>query len=98
MKIDSIRLYQPVDFDRKQVTHFSTRSTAKKPVKITVLKEIPGVQIDSATDSAIVFFTNISSMKLDSKVVQEAVKEKKEAVAKQEKVSKSKTDTVKRPK
>lgn len=98
MKIDSIRLYQPVNFDRKQVTHFSTRETAKKPVKITILKDIPAVQIDSETDSAVIFFTNISSMKLDSKVVQDAVEEKKESEKKQTKVSKSKTDTVKRPK
>ena len=78
MNIDSIRLYQPVDFDRKQVTHFSTRLTAKKPVKLTILKEVPGILVESKTDKAVIFFTNISSMKLDSKVVKDAVKEKKD--------------------
>ena len=85
--IDSVRVYQSVQFEKKQFTFFSTREINNTPgVEIEIIYDLQSISIKSKDDHIIVPLTNISCIYLRSpKRLREEAKDKQE---------KSKTNTV----
>lgn len=96
-EIDAVRVYQSIAFDKKNETHFSTRDSAKKQVKIEFHHMLSAIKISSATDSVIVPLTNVSAIYLKSPIKKEAIKAAEDDKLAKEVISKSQRDTVKRP-
>jgi hypothetical protein len=96
-EIDAVRVYQSIQFDKKNETHFSTRNLAKKQVKIEFHNTLSAIKITSTTDCVIVPLTNVSAIYLKSPIKQEAIKEAEEDKLAKEVIRKSQRDTTKRP-
>lgn len=96
-EIDAVRVYQSISFDKKNETHFSTRNSAKKKVKIEFHNVLSAIKITSATDCVIVPLTNVSAIYLKSPIKKEAINEAEEEVKRKKEVSASQRDTIKRP-
>lgn len=65
--IDSVRVYQSVQFERKQFTFFSTREINNTPgVEIEIISELSALSIKSKIDHIIIPLTNISCIYLRS--------------------------------
>ena len=66
-EIDSVRIYQAVQFDKSNHTYFSTRNINREPAKeITINSEWGGVEIKSKTDHIFIPFTNVSAINFKS--------------------------------
>lgn len=96
-KIDAVRTYQPISFDKKNETFFSTRNSAKKQVEVKFHHFLEAVQITSKTDSVIVPLTNISAIYLKSPIKQEAIKAADEEQQKLKEMANWKQDKASRP-
>lgn len=96
-QIDSVRIYQPVMFDKKNETHFSTRATAKKQVTVEYHEFLPAVVITSKTDKVIVPFTNVSGIYLKSPIKQEAAQAAEKEQEKLKDMAETRQNKVRRP-
>ena len=78
--IDSVRVYQSVQFEKKQFTFFSTREINNTPgVEIEIIYDLQSISIKSKDDHIIVPLTNISCIYLRSpKRLREESKDKQE--------------------
>lgn len=83
-EIDSVRVYQAVQFEKRQETFFSTRTnpnTKKKGVIIKINKEYNAIEIKSAVDHVMVPFTNVSCVYFKSEIKKEQIEQSKKAVS-----------------
>ena len=98
-EILAVRVYQAVKFNKSLDTFFSTeRIKNLEPKKLTVNKEIGGIEIEDSRDHIVVPFTNVSVIYLKSKAAVEKIEEKKKQAEKVKKTNESKRDTTPRPK
>jgi len=94
-EIYMVRVYQSVNFCKKQETYFMTKGRNGTPsVKIEVLENLSMVRISNESDDIVVPFTNVSCIYLRSKI-----REKNEAEAEKIKNQKVGVDAkeIKRP-
>jgi hypothetical protein len=98
-EIDSIRVYQAVNFEKANETYFATRQiNNRKACEIEILPELMSVSIKSPKDHILVPFTNISCIYLKSELKKQ---QEEKAIAEKSKLaanSKTIRDTIKRPK
>ena len=74
-KIDSIRVYQAVTFEKRSETFFSTRDINTKGGKvITINEKYHGIEIKSDLDHIFVPFTNISCVYFLSEIKEEQIR------------------------
>ena len=78
--IDSVRVFQSVQFEKSQHTFFSTREINNNPgVEIEIINDLQSISIKSKDDHIIVPLTNISCIYLRSpKRLREESKDKQE--------------------
>ena len=63
--IDSVRVYQSVQFEKKQFTFFSTREINNTPgVEIEIIYDLQSISVKSKDDHIIIPLTNISCVYL----------------------------------
>ena len=83
--IDSIRVYQSVQFEKKQFTFFSTREINNTPgVEIEIIYDLQSISVKSKDDHIIIPLTNISCVYLKSP---KRIREAKEALESKLKIS-----------
>ena len=72
LEIDSVRVYQSVQFERKQYSFFSTREiNTVRGVEIEFMSELMSLSIKSKVDHIIIPLTNISCIYLKSDLKKE---------------------------
>lgn len=98
-EIDSVRIYQAVQFEKVSETFFSTRKLNNKVGReIKINKDLGGVEISSEKDHILVPFTNVSCIYFKSQIKVDQEKRAEKEKSNQVKNSKAHRDTVKRPK
>lgn len=97
-EIDSIRVYQAVNFGKKNESHFSARAGTKKVVKLSFHPTIQAVLIESPEDRVIVPLTNVSSITLKSPSTKKAEDDAAKELKALNQNATSKRDNSKRPK
>ena len=80
LKIDSIKTYEAVTFEKKLQKFFSASGTANHQSRELHIIENVGVHVKSNKDSVIIPFPNISGIYLDTTQKKEARESHKESV------------------